>query len=124
MSSERLKRVGPLIQSHVAAKDLAGAVTLVVRKGKPASAPPAVIASGEVRLGQGGSRYRGITRPTGVNNDPNRQPDTRLRVFNMQPSTPGPREEVYCTKVGSTRPYEMYIVAAHMDGQGWGEAAN
>src|SRR5207248_10273854 len=39
-------------------------------------------------------------------------------------STPGPREEVYCTKIGSTRPYEMYIVAAHMDGQGWGEAAN
>jgi hypothetical protein len=42
----------------------------------------------------------------------------------MQPSTPGPREEVYCTKVGSGHPGEMYIVGAHMDGIGWGEAAN
>jgi hypothetical protein len=92
--------------------------------GAPASPPSPVIASGEVRLGQGGSRYRGIIRPTGVNNDPGRQLDARVREINMQPSKPGPREEVYCTKVGATRPYEMYIVAAHMDGQGWGEAAN
>jgi hypothetical protein len=82
------------------------------------------ITSGEIRLGPGGSRYRGITRPTGVNNDPNRQPDEKLRELNKQPPSAGPREEVYCTKVGATRPYEMYIVAAHMDGQGWGEAAN
>ena len=34
------------------------------------------------------------------------------------------RENVYCTKVGRTRPDEMYIVGAHMDGHGWGEAAN
>jgi hypothetical protein len=33
-------------------------------------------------------------------------------------------EEVYCTKIGTTRPDEMYIVGAHMDGIGWGEAAN
>ena len=96
-----------------------GAVTATA--GSP---PSPVIASGEVRLGQGRSRFRGITRPAGVNNDPNRQPDARLRELNMQPSTPGPREEVYCTKAGATRPYEMYIVAAHMDGHGWGEAAN
>jgi hypothetical protein len=31
---------------------------------------------------------------------------------------------VYCTKVGTTRPDEMYIVGAHMDGRGFGEAAN
>ena len=41
-----------------------------------------------------------------------------------QPSAPGAREEVYCTKVGTTHPEEMYIVGAHMDGIGWGEAAN
>jgi hypothetical protein len=92
--------------------------------GPAGSSASPVIASGEIRLGPGGSRYRGITRPAGVNNDPNRQLDAKLRELNMQPSTPGPREEVYCTKVGATRPYEMYIVAAHMDGQGWGEAAN
>jgi hypothetical protein len=90
----------------------------------PASPPAPVIPSGEVRLGQGGSRYRGITRPTGVNNDPNRQQDAKLRELNRQPPTPGPREEVYCTKIGTTRPDEMYIVAAHMDGRGSGEAAN
>src|ERR1051326_717337 len=34
MSSERLARIAPLIQSHIAAKDLSGAVTLVARRGK------------------------------------------------------------------------------------------
>src|SRR6476659_5735488 len=42
----------------------------------------------------------------------------------MQPTTPGPREAVFCTKVGTTHPEEMYIVSGHMDGHGWGEAAN
>ena len=83
-----------------------------------------VIASGEVRLGPGGSRYRGIATPTGVNNDPAAQPDTTLRALNSQPTAPGAREEVYCTKIGATRPDEMYIVGGHMDGHGWGEAAN
>ncbi len=35
-----------------------------------------------------------------------------------------PREEVYATKVGSDVPGEMYILGAHMDGRGGGEAAN
>ncbi len=35
-----------------------------------------------------------------------------------------PREEVYATLVGSTVPQEMYIIGAHMDGRGGGEAAN
>ena len=39
-------------------------------------------------------------------------------------SVPLPREEVYATKVGSTIPGEMYIIGAHMDGRGGGEAAN
>jgi len=92
----------------------------------PAADAPAnpVIASGEVRSGQGGSRYRGITRPTGVNTDPMKQPDAKLRALNSQASVPGLREEVYCTKIGTTRPDEMYIVGAHMDGHGWAEAAN
>ena len=73
---------------------------------------------------QGGGRFRGQHGPTGVNEDPQRQPDAQLRALDSQPSTPGEREEVYCTKVGSTHPDEMYIVGAHMDGHGWGEAAN
>ena len=86
--------------------------------------PDPIIASGEVRSGPGGSRYRGITRRTGVNNDANAQPDEKLRELNREPTTPGAREQVFCTKVGTTRPDEMYIVGAHMDGHGWGEAAN
>jgi Peptidase family M28 len=73
---------------------------------------------------QGGGRFRGSRAPTGVNDDPQRQPDATLRALDSQPSTPGEREEVYCTKIGSTHPDEMYIVGAHMDGIGWGEAAN
>jgi hypothetical protein len=72
----------------------------------------------------GGGRPRGLRVRTGVNNDPSAQPDPKLRALDSQPSTPGPREEVYCTKVGTTHPEEMYIVSAHMDGIGWGEAAN
>jgi Peptidase family M28 len=73
---------------------------------------------------QGGGRFRGQRAPIGVNDDPQRQPDAKLRALDSQASTPGEREEVYCTKVGSVHPEEMYIVGAHMDGIGWGEAAN
>ena len=79
---------------------------------------------GRGRGGQGGSTIFGNRGRTGVNNDPNAQPDLKLRELNSQPSTPGPREEVFCTKIGTTRPDEMYIIGAHMDGIGWGEAAN
>ena len=72
----------------------------------------------------GGGRYRGIRARTGVNTDSLKQPDARLRALDAQASTPGEREEVYCTKIGTTHPGEMYIVGGHMDGIGWGEAAN
>jgi Peptidase family M28 len=80
--------------------------------------------AGNKRPGQGGSTIFGTTARTGVNNDPMAQPDEKLRALNSQPATDGPREEVYCTKVGSRTPGEMYIIGAHMDGYGWGEAAN
>ena len=85
---------------------------------------PIPVASGEIRAGSGGARIRGIAVPTGVNDDPEAQPDAKLRELDSQPSTPGPREEVYCTKIGATRPDEMYLISAHMDGIGWGEAAD
>lgn len=80
--------------------------------------------SSGVDLAVGGGRPRGVRLQTAPNNNPEEQPDGKLRELNAQSSTPGPREEVYCTKIGATRPYEMYIVAAHMDGRGFGEAAN
>jgi hypothetical protein len=90
------------------------------RGGGAASAAP----QAHKRPGQGGSTIFGAGGRTGVNTDPGRQPDEKLRALNSQPAADGPREEVYCTKVGTTRPGEMYIVGAHMDGHGWGEAAN
>ena len=80
--------------------------------------------TGDVPRTQGGGRPRGTRAATGVNTDAMKQPDAKLRALNMEPTTPGLREEVFCTKVGATVPGEMYIVGAHMDGHGWGEAAN
>jgi hypothetical protein len=74
--------------------------------------------------GAGGSRLRGIVGRTGVNEAPEAQPDAALRALNAEASTPGARQDIYCTKVGDTRPQEMYLVGAHLDGIGWGEAAN
>jgi hypothetical protein len=39
-------------------------------------------------------------------------------------SSSGPLENIYATKTGTTVPREMYIVSAHMDGRGGGEAAD
>jgi hypothetical protein len=72
----------------------------------------------------GGARRRGYRIVDQVNTDPLKQTDTRVRELDIQPMTPGPREEVYCTKVGAAHPEEMYIVSAHMDGHGWNEAAD
>jgi hypothetical protein len=79
-------------------------------------------ASSRKRAGVGGSTMFGVAKAPNV--DPNAQPDPTLRALNAQATTPGPREEVFCTKIGTTHPDEMYIVAAHMDGRGYGEAAN
>ena len=84
------------------------------------------------RTWRAGTRRRGGRRPAsrrrarGPASTPTRcsSPTRSCATLNAQPTTPGPREEVYCTKVGTTRPDEMYIVGAHMDGHGWGEAAN
>jgi Peptidase family M28 len=83
---------------------------------------PAVAPGADAAVG--GGRYRGVRAHTGVNTDPMLQPDEKLRALNAQPTEPGDREEVYCTKIGAVHPEEMYIVGGHMDGHGWGEAAN
>ncbi len=74
--------------------------------------------------GPGGSRIFSDRRERGVNNDSLLQPDPAIRAINREPSTPGIREEVICLKVGSKYPNEMYIIGGHMDGIGWGQAAN
>src|SRR4029077_11797663 len=52
----------------------------------------------------GGGRLRGKRATTGVNEDPHRQPDAKLRSLDSPASAPGEREEVYCTKVGGMHP--------------------
>lgn len=74
--------------------------------------------------GSGGSIIRGHVGPIGVNTDSTLQPDAALRALDTPQSVSGERQEVYCTKIGTTHPDEMYIVSGHMDGIGWGEAAN
>jgi hypothetical protein len=80
------------------------------------------------RGGRGGNQNqpprKGFRARTGVNTNPALQPDTALQRINAQWDTPGAREEVYCTKIGTTRPDEMYVIGAHMDGHGYGAAAN
>ncbi len=73
---------------------------------------------------EGGSSQYGYRGRTGVSNALDAQPDDRLREINTEPSTPGERQNVFCTKIGTTRPQEMYIVGAHMDGLGKGQAIN
>jgi len=76
--------------------------------------------------GQGGSTLFGKRAKTGVNTDPMRQADEKLRALNAEQTPVGTskRENVYCTKIGKKNPDEMYIVGAHFDGIGFGEAAN
>jgi hypothetical protein len=101
----------------------AGAATGGGQTGRGQGAPATVLTQPN-RRGTGGSTYYGITRPTGVNNRPENQPDEKLRALNSGPVLPDPIPQVFCTKVGTTRPNEVYIIGGHMDGIGYGEAAN
>lgn len=74
--------------------------------------------------GPGGSSIYGYRVRTSVNRDLDAQPDERIRELNREEPVNGERSLVYCTKVGTTRPNEMYIVGAHMDGHGVNEAVN
>jgi hypothetical protein len=78
-------------------------------------------------LAQFGDRLQGTAR----NRDAIDWLEKQLRAFgytNVERqrfiSASGPLENVYATKVGKTVPGEMYIVSAHMDGRGGGEAAD
>jgi hypothetical protein len=77
-----------------------------------------------VRNREGGSTLYGNRGRSGVNNNATSQPDEKLRELNAGPVLPGPIPQVFCTKVGTTRPNEIYIIGGHMDGIGYGEAAN
>ena len=57
--------------------------------------------------GSGGSTIFGHRGRTGVNRGLMAQPDERIRELNREEPVDGERSQVYCTKVGTTRPDEM-----------------
>jgi len=74
--------------------------------------------------GPGGSTIFGTGRRPTVNRDLMAQPDERIRALNAEEPVDGERQEVYCTKIGTSRPDEMYILGAHMDGHGVNQGTN
>jgi hypothetical protein len=86
--------------------------------------PPAAELDTFKGSGPGGSTIFGRERRPRVNRDLMAQPDERIRALNEEEPVDGEREEVYCTKVGTSRPDEMYIIGAHMDGHGVNQATN
>src|SRR5215475_7420376 len=75
-------------------------------------------------VGPGGSTIFGRGRRPTVNRDLMAQPDPKIRALNQEEPVDGERQEVYCTKIGTVRPDEMYIVSGHMDGHGVNQASN
>jgi len=74
--------------------------------------------------GPGGATIYGRGRRPVVNRDLMKQPDEKIRELNREEPIDGPRQEVYCTKIGAARPNEMYIVGGHMDGHGVNQGSN
>jgi hypothetical protein len=122
--TERNRKAVDWIETQLKSYGCTNTERIIYEYTPPPPNPPAQGNRGPNPFGPSGARIRGHRIPESVNNDPNKQPDLRLRELNMEPSKPGRREEVYCTKIGTTHPEEMYIVGGHMDGIGWGEAAN
>jgi Peptidase family M28 len=78
-------------------------------------------------LAQFGDRVQGTQR----NRDAIDWLEKQLRSFGYSNverhrfmSSSGPLENIYATKLGTGVPQEMYLVSAHMDGRGGGEAAD
>src|SRR5438552_9399425 len=83
---------------------------------RPQVRVPSPVASGEIRAGSGGSRLRGITVPTGVNDNPEAQTDVKLRELNSHQSAARSLEDAYCTNIGVRRPDLMHIKHTQVDG--------
>ena len=114
---------------------LAMAAALLGQTGNAPSAARTVVGRLELEkykahikgLTQFGDRLQGTER----NRDAIDWLDKQLRSFgytNVERhkfmAASGSLENVYATKIGTTTPGEMYIVSAHMDGRGGGEAAD
>src|SRR5437879_9372344 len=114
-------------------------VLSTVLSGQTVSAPsdPVRTVAGRLQLDKYKAHIKGLTQfgdrmqGTQRNRDAIDWLEKQLRSFgytNVERhrfmSGSGPLENIYSTKVGTTIPGEMYIVSAHMDGRGGGEAAD
>jgi len=98
--------------------------TYVAPRNANDDAAPAAAVDAFKGSGPGGATVFGRGRRPGVNRDLMKQPDARIREMNREEPVDGQRQEVYCTKFGTTRPDEMYIIGAHMDGHGVNQGSN
>jgi hypothetical protein len=107
--------------------------------GLSAQTPPGAISAAAARLSldrfkghiQGLSQFGDRLQGTERNRDAIAWLEQQLRSFgytnvvrHRYMSYDGPLENVYATKMGDTTPGEMYLVSAHMDGRGGGQAAD
>jgi hypothetical protein len=104
---------------------------------RTASPDPVRTVVGRLELGRYKAHIKGLTQfgdrmqGTQRNRDAIDWIEKQLRSFGYSNverhrfiSDSGPLENIYATKIGTTMPGEMYIVSAHMDGRGGGEAAD
>src|SRR6185369_4025301 len=112
-------------------------ITTLLAQGGAAPSDPMRTVVGRLQLQQYKSHIKGLAQfgdrmqGTQRNRDAIDRLEKQLRSFGYTKverhrfmSTSGPLENIYATKIGSTTPGEMYIVSAHMDGRGGGEAAD
>src|SRR6476659_7406151 len=124
------------MSSHFLFKAIALVTTLLVQAANTPS-DPARAAVARLQLEQYKAHIKGLTQfgdrmqGTQRNRDAIDRLEKQLRSFGYSNverhrfmSTSGPLENIYATKAGSSVPQEMYIVSAHMDGRGGGEAAD
>src|SRR5262249_55290451 len=100
--TERNRKAVDWIEAQLKSYGCTNTERIIYEYNPPPPNPPAQGNRGPNPFGPSGARIRGHRIPEGVNNDPNKQPDLRLRELNIEPSKPGRREEVYCTKIGAT----------------------
>ena len=106
--------VGTAAQADNAASGAAGGVSGGVAPATPT--PPTTAA--------GGGRPRGIRAPTGVNNDPNGSRTPSCGNSILSPATRARAKRSTARRSARRIPRRCTSSAAHMDGIGWGEAAN
>src|SRR6266478_3725736 len=112
-------------------------ISMLFAQGGNTPSDPTGVVVGRLQLDQYKAHIKGLTQfgdrmqGTQRNRDAIDWLEKQLRSFGYSNverhrfmSGSGPLENIYATKVGTTIPGEMYIVSAHMDGRGDGEAAD